>query len=144
MKKIATVVSMGLLVCTGHAENLPANLSREPHCLKNTVCLKPNDVYRDTVTLPAGFSREPKCSADVKVVCVSASLSVEAKELAEIRKLAESEVKDSPAASMRVDPVMGEIVLVSVHKANYFGVKLLLEKQAAKGWVVLRKEHSIY
>lgn len=139
---IALVVLLAASIC--HAEKLPANLSREPNCIKDTFCLKKDDVYIDNMTLPTGFSREPDCSADVKVICVSKSLYLEAKELIEITKATEAEIKDFPPASIKFNAVMNNIVLVSVYKQDYFGTNLLLEKQADRRWVVIRKEHNIY
>lgn len=127
-----------------HAEKLPPNLSREPNCIKDTFCLTKDDVYIDNVTLPKGFSRQPDCNDDVKVICVSTGLYLEAKELIEIRKVAEAEIEGSPPASIKFSAVMSNIVLVSVHKQHYFGTNLLLEKQADRRWIVIRKEHMIY
>ncbi len=94
--------------------------------------------------LPPGFNREPNCSPDVRMVCVADMLYLEPNDLIEIRRVAETETKSAPPATTRMDPVMHNIVLVSVHKPHYFGVKVLLEKLEGKGWIIIRKEHAIY
>ena len=144
MKITGLIVPLLLVGLDCHAEKLPPSLSREPNCVNNTVCLKKDQVYIDNSTLPEGFSRDPLCNADIKVICVSKFLYLEAKELVSIKSAAEAELRGTPPAKMRIDAVMTSIVLVSVYKQDYFGVFLLMEWQPEKGWVVLRKQEDIY
>lgn len=144
MKGILLTLLLSVASINCFAEKLPSNLSREPNCIKNSYCLKEGDVYVDNSILPKGFSREPDCNADIKVICVSKVLYLEAKELIVIKNIIKEKVKNSPPAGIKIDAVMDNIVLVSVYKRDYFGIKLLLEKQNNKGWVIIKEEHSLY
>jgi hypothetical protein len=144
MKILIVTILLAATIPFCLAESLPANLSREPNCIKDTYCLKITDQYIDNETLPAGFEREPKCNEAVHLACVSNQLYLEAKEFLQIKTLILKEVKDLLPAKIKYDYVMSGVIKVTIEKKHYFRKEFLLEIDKTHNWVIFRKSFIIY
>lgn len=127
------------------AEELPANLSREPNCIEGTFCMSEDAIYIPS-TVPEGFSREPSCLE--QTICVPEHMYMLHEDFVAIREVVELTFGARDLIVQRIEEVMSGIVHVRAVTTNYNpandggGADYLVEKQDDK-WVVLREQNWV-
>jgi hypothetical protein len=143
-----SLVLAGVVLCLGArdigAQELPPNVSREPNCLPDTLCLKEGDIYIPS-TVPDGFSRAPNCADGT--ICVSESLYMVHADFLAIREFAERQFPADNWEVTDIAAVMDDIVVVTIQTKERgwswgAGARFLIEKRDG-GWAVIRRSRWV-